>query len=242
MFKDIASEHQLNRYLKFIDSCKNKEIVGFYEKHHIIPRSLGGSDKATNLVKLTARQHFIAHLMLSKMFKSNSYIKMHHAIWNMVNRDKGVRTTSRTYEMLRQKRSKLLSVMFAGENNPMYGVKLSDERKKQLSDKLKGKKKPLGFAEQMSLRVRGSGNPQYNKPKTQKQIDYARERLTKNNPMKQVEVVEKIKQAKLGTINCYDLVLNKFIRVTKEIFNSSDRYVGNTNKLIPKVHGHGNNC
>jgi hypothetical protein len=234
MFKDIASEHQLNRYLKFIDSCKNKEIVGFYEKHHIIPRSLGGTDEATNLVKLTARKHFIAHLMLSKMFKGNSYIKMHHAIWNMVNRDKGVRTTSRTYEILRQKRSKLLSVMFAGKNNPMYGVKLSDERKKKLSDKLKGKKKPLGFAEQMSLRVRGSGNPMYNKPKTQKQIDDSRERLTKHNPMKLKEAVEKIRQAKAGTINCYDLALKKYVRITKEMFNNSSRYVGNNSKLIER--------
>jgi stress-induced morphogen len=234
MFKDIASEHQLNRYLKFIDSCKNQKIEGYYEKHHIIPRSLGGTDEATNLVKLNARQHFIAHLMLSKMFKGQSAIKMHHAVWNMVNRDKGVRTTSRTYEVLKQQRSKLLSVMFAGENNPMYGKTLTTEHKQAISKRLKGKPKPEGHGEKISLRVRGSGNPQYGKPKTQKQIDAVRKAALDNNPMKRLEVVEKIKQAKSGTINCYDLILNKFSRVTKEIFNSSDRYVGTTSKLIPK--------
>jgi hypothetical protein len=230
MFKDIASEHQLNRYLKFIDSCKNQKIERYYEKHHIIPRSLGGTDEATNLVKLTARQHFIAHLMLSKMFKGKSSIKMHHAVWNMVNRDKGVRTTSRTYEVLKQKRSELLSVMFAGENNPMYGVKHSEEHKQKISDKLKGRKKPENFSEKMSLRVRGSGNPQYGKPKTQKQIDSCRKAATENNPMKRKEVAAKFK----NTVNCYDLVLNKFSRIPKELFYSDNRYVGATSKLIPK--------
>lgn len=38
------------------------------ENHHIIPRSEGGSDDASNKVKLTAREHYIAHLLLAKIY------------------------------------------------------------------------------------------------------------------------------------------------------------------------------
>lgn len=37
------------------------------EQHHIKPRSMGGSDNANNLVLLTVREHFLAHLLLFKM-------------------------------------------------------------------------------------------------------------------------------------------------------------------------------
>jgi hypothetical protein len=234
ILKDVISEHQLNRYFRFINNYKHKEIDGFYEIHHIIPRSLGGTDDASNLIKLTARQHFIAHMMLNKIFKGNSAIKMHHAVWCMANTNKNIKVTSKIYESLRNKRVKLLSATLRGKNNPMYGKKLTEEHKKRISDKLKGKKKPEGFSEKISLRVKGSGNPQYNKLKTQKQIDASRKAALTNNPMKNLLVVEKIKKCKEGTINCYDLLLNKFIRIKKEIFYSDSRYVGTTSKLIPK--------
>lgn len=40
---------------------KRKVVIptGYVEEHHIIPRSLGGSDDKSNLVKLTAKEHFI---------------------------------------------------------------------------------------------------------------------------------------------------------------------------------------
>jgi hypothetical protein len=47
---------------------RRKKFQGvYYEKHHIIPRSLGGSNKKENLVLLTAKEHFICHLLLTKM-------------------------------------------------------------------------------------------------------------------------------------------------------------------------------
>lgn len=44
---------------------KSKEL--YTEKHHIVPKCLGGSDNDENLVRLTAREHFIAHRLLAKM-------------------------------------------------------------------------------------------------------------------------------------------------------------------------------
>jgi hypothetical protein len=41
---------------------------GYVERHHILPRALGGSDDSSNLVALTAREHFVAHVLLAKIY------------------------------------------------------------------------------------------------------------------------------------------------------------------------------
>ena len=40
---------------------RKKENGIYYEKHHIVPKCMGGSDDTENLIILTAREHFIAH-------------------------------------------------------------------------------------------------------------------------------------------------------------------------------------
>ena len=42
---------------------------GYFERHHILPKALGGSDSSENLVDLSAREHWIAHLLLHKIHK-----------------------------------------------------------------------------------------------------------------------------------------------------------------------------
>lgn len=60
-----------NKYTKWywsiITHAQARVIFGYHEKHHIIPKSLGGSNSADNLVRLTAREHFICHILLTKM-------------------------------------------------------------------------------------------------------------------------------------------------------------------------------
>ena len=46
----------------------------YSEIHHIIPRSFGGSDNQANLVRLTAREHFIVHFLLYKHYKHRSKV------------------------------------------------------------------------------------------------------------------------------------------------------------------------
>jgi hypothetical protein len=69
--------HYLNRYIKFIESCrlKNIDFDGYTEKHHICPKA---SDmfpeyksfiaNPWNLVKLTPRQHYVAHVLLANTY------------------------------------------------------------------------------------------------------------------------------------------------------------------------------
>lgn len=49
----------------------------YHEIHHIIPRSEGGTNDKSNLVNLTAREHYIAHLLLAKIYSDS---KMYSAI------------------------------------------------------------------------------------------------------------------------------------------------------------------
>lgn len=55
-------------YQRLIANAKARVCPnGYVEKHHILPKSLGGSDDSSNLVALTSREHFIAHMFLAKI-------------------------------------------------------------------------------------------------------------------------------------------------------------------------------
>lgn len=102
--------------------------VGYTEKHHILPISLGGSDNNDNLINLTAKEHFIAHLLLTKMYKKKSveYYKMIKAFGLMCwyqsdNQNRYI--SSNEYAWLREEFSKAQSKLQEGEKNSQYGTK-----------------------------------------------------------------------------------------------------------------------
>ncbi len=65
-------------YNKIIEKARfRNEIDGYYEKHHILPKSLGGLDTDENLVKLTFREHFLCHRLLTRIYPNE--VKMHYA-------------------------------------------------------------------------------------------------------------------------------------------------------------------
>ena len=56
----------------------------YTEKHHIIPRSIGGNNSKENIVTLTAREHFICHWLLPKMTDGKARRSMSHALRMML--------------------------------------------------------------------------------------------------------------------------------------------------------------
>lgn len=61
--------HHLNRYENFITRCRARPLpAGKYEDHHVIPKVLGGQDIPSNMVRLTPREHFLAHWMLASAY------------------------------------------------------------------------------------------------------------------------------------------------------------------------------
>jgi hypothetical protein len=61
-------------YISIIENRKNNPLPldEYGEKHHIVPRSLGGNNSKENLVRLTAREHFICHALLAEMYEMES--------------------------------------------------------------------------------------------------------------------------------------------------------------------------
>lgn len=114
----------LKRYVKVIEYFKNKEPEGYSEIHHIIPKSMGGSDDPENLINVSARVHFILHWLLWKIFKNR---KMSYAFHIMVFADRNgkryKKLNSKTYSSLLEN-CRLLN---SGENHPLYGRKKSQE-------------------------------------------------------------------------------------------------------------------
>ena len=98
----------------------------YTEKHHIIPRSLGGSNDKNNLIDLLAREHFICHLLLTKMYpeKSIEWVKMIKAFMSMfrVSYNQERIITNKWYEYLKINFSKAQHISQFGKNNSQYGT------------------------------------------------------------------------------------------------------------------------
>lgn len=98
---------------------------GYCENHHILPKSLGGSDSPENLVKLTAREHFIAHLLLAKIHKYGpAHFKMVKAIKMMLSSSPTHEryTPARTYEFIRKDFATAQSICQSGAKNSQFGT------------------------------------------------------------------------------------------------------------------------
>jgi len=112
-----------NKYFRFyyniISNAQSRILEGYSEKHHIIPRALGGDDSPDNLVNLTAREHFICHMLLVKMTEGKDYNKMLSAYIIMSGRKI---YNSRQYNIFREEYSKMNSQLRSGEGNGMFGA------------------------------------------------------------------------------------------------------------------------
>jgi hypothetical protein len=106
-------------YYKIIDRAKTRNLTGYKERHHIVPKSLGGSNDINNIVNLTPKEHFICHLLLTKMVDSILKKKMTYAVWlmcNVKNHNQPSRyvPNSNTYQLIRKQHSKNVSEKQAG--------------------------------------------------------------------------------------------------------------------------------
>ena len=59
-------------YTAIIERAKTRPlVVGYFERHHIIPKCLGGDNNIENLVDLTPEEHYVCHQLLFKMHPKN---------------------------------------------------------------------------------------------------------------------------------------------------------------------------
>ena len=59
---------------------KNDKNYVYCEEHHIIPHCCNGSDEKKNLVLLTAREHFLAHMLLCKIHECDENLSLYYKL------------------------------------------------------------------------------------------------------------------------------------------------------------------
>lgn len=169
-------------YYSIINKSRGRINIGYTEKHHIIPRCLGGTNDDSNLIILTAREHFMCHLLLTRMVLGNARYKMVCALWAMshlknqhIQRD---RIRSRTYENLKEEYSELRSKNSKGELNYFYGKKHSVETKQKWLTTRKNRKITPAILEGAKIGgLKRRGIIPHNKGKTFEEL-YGKERAT----------------------------------------------------------------
>jgi hypothetical protein len=86
---------------------RKQDFSTFYEKHHIVPRCKGGTDDPSNLVYLTPREHYIAHLLLHKANPND--VKLYWPLQWFYDK-RGVRIPSRIVQALKEDRSRFVGL------------------------------------------------------------------------------------------------------------------------------------
>lgn len=166
----LGLEPHFSRYMRFLDTRPLRDLQkekGF-EIHHRIPKSLGGSNSTDNLIKLTTREHFIAHLILWKCYGGMLAYAFHYMTISKKYEEK---LTARQYEMLVSNRGEQMSRINKGrvrseefkKNQRARRFHLSDEAKKKVSLAKKGKKMSKDAIARMAETKR-------NNPLTEKQL------------------------------------------------------------------------
>jgi hypothetical protein len=132
-----------DEYLYLIEKCSldtHSITTKYYENHHIIPRSLGGSNQENNLIALPPDLHLVAHYLLWKCVEPEVNNKMLYALNMMLNRTNLFEDVSYgdiiklkdEYKKIREDFSSLQKIKFSGSGNPMYGKTHTDEVKSLL--------------------------------------------------------------------------------------------------------------
>lgn len=158
----------LCHYMKLVNRAKNRVVDGYSEEHHIIPKSIFTSkyirsliqldiinvNNEKNVVRLTFREHYIAHALLVRICKDNKncYLKMHNAFNLMKNRN----TSNRTYDLFKESYRSTLSESKIGKPSPAKGKKWSDESVQQRRDThyMKGKTYEEIYGEDAALEMK----------------------------------------------------------------------------------------
>lgn len=134
-----------NKYKQWHDNiitkAKNRTLIGYKEVHHILPKSLGGNNKKSNLVELTAREHYIVHMLLCKFTTGKEKHKMlysYHAMKYIKSKDRDYKINSRIAQKLRSQ------------------LRHSEKTKLKMSESQKGNKNALGFKHSKETRLKMS--------------------------------------------------------------------------------------
>lgn len=119
-------------YNQLMKHAQERLLEGYSERHHIIPRCMGGNDDPENIAILTAEEHYIAHQLLVKIYPGES--KLVYAALMMTSGSKYQSRSNKLYGWLRRKFSE-------EQSKRMKGVPKTAEHNKKNSEAMMGKNK-----------------------------------------------------------------------------------------------------
>ena len=105
-------------YQQLIERARTRVIEGYVERHHVIPKCLGGADEPENLVQLTPEEHFFAHVLLVKIHPEDKNLIV--AVHKMTRGHKG-RRSRKLYGWLKRKFAVRMRELQSGEGNSQFG-------------------------------------------------------------------------------------------------------------------------
>jgi hypothetical protein len=206
-------------YQNITNRARSRTLDGYSERHHVVPRSLGGSDDADNLVDLTAREHFVCHWLLTKMYTGEARYKMINAMYIM--KAEGPyqtryesKITGRVYNTLREEFSRYISNLNKGRVQPPH------EKANQKAAITGRKRKPFSqeWLDNMSKAHAGERNGMYNKKHTDEAKSKQREKATGRKQsaetiQKKADAVRGSKREKKLCPHCNQMIaVNTYVR------------------------------
>lgn len=160
-------------YFNIIKHRLLNPATGYTERHHILPKSLGGSNNKSNLVALTAREHYLCHLLLVKITEGTDRTSMLRAFnaFKMSGSKNPRQLTSRRYQTIKllteglpawnagkqhspETRAKI-SAARKGQPSPMQGKQFSDQARANMSTAASNPER----CAKISLALKGRASP-----------------------------------------------------------------------------------
>lgn len=135
-------------YYSLIDRARIRSTVGYTEKHHVLPKCLGGDDIESNIVLLYPEEHYLSHLLLCRIYPKNQkllYAALNMTTGSLVNSGK---RNNKLYGWLRRQYAESMR----GDNNPN---RRNPEIQKEAAKKRIGQKRTEITKHRMSLAQTG---------------------------------------------------------------------------------------
>jgi plasmid stability protein len=138
-------------YERLITRARGRLLVTYRERHHIVPRCMGGDDTTKNVVELTGEEHYVAHQLLVKMYPRSG--KLAHAAMTMARRCSG----NKAYGWLRRKHAEACRESWTPERRAelsaaQRGKSIPAETRKKIANAMRGNKNPSGKARSLGHR------------------------------------------------------------------------------------------
>jgi len=236
--ENMETENKYKKwYYQLINKARNRKPIDnvYYENHHIIPRSLGGTDCKENLIQLTLREHFVCHKLLVKMHRGREKHKMLHALF-MMSTTRKLTLSSRLYKQSKKaamdsfirktftdEEKQQLSILAKKrwENNEFRKRILEGwektERSKKISIALQGKQRSKEIVDRINK------DPEKIRKTAEKHRGMKRSESTKENMSKsKKELIEKVGEEEFariigkGKIYIHNVETKEIKRVNKD--------------------------